>query len=375
MRLGRVAGVPVALNWSVFAIFILLAALLAGEVFPDSTPGRATAAYWAVSIAVACAFFATLLAHEIAHALVARHYGVQVKSITLWMLGGVTELEGEPATPRQHLAVAAVGPVVSLLAGGVCEGLAYGARAAGASKLMVDALIWLGGTNLLIGVFNLIPAAPLDGGRVLQAFVWMRVHNRNRASLVAARTGRVLGQAMTGLGLAIALLTTAILGGVWLMVIGWFIYSVATVEEQATSRKQLLGGVTVADVMSRDILLLPAYQDVDSVVGRVLDEPHEYYPVVAFDGSPVGVVSVDALVRVPEAERPRRRVGEVAAPIARFTIAHPDQLVTELLAQGSARQLVVVMDAGHIAGLITPRDFTWALRRAALGKPNIPVAP
>jgi Zn-dependent protease/predicted transcriptional regulator len=369
-----VAGIPVALNWSVLAIFALLASLLATDILPSSARGRSTAVYWAVAIAVALLFFVTLFAHEIAHALVARHYGVKVTSITLWMLGGVTALEGEPETPRQHLAVAVVGPVVSLVTGALCEGLAYGLHVWDVSPLIVAGVIWLGGTNLLLGVFNLLPAAPLDGGRVLQSLVWMRVHNRAQASLVASRTGRMLGQVLIAFGLLIAFMTTSILSGLWLAIIGWFVYSVATVEQQATTRKQLLGGVTVADVMSHDLPMLPAYQDVESVVERVLDEPHEYYPVVEFDGTPVGVVSVDALVRVPETERSRHPVREVTVPIARLTVARPEQPITDLLAQGAARQLIVVVDAGRLVGLITPRDFTWALRRANLGKPRIPVA-
>ena len=367
------AGVPVALNWSVLAIFVLLATLLATEILPSSAAGRSDAAYWAVAVLVACLFFVTLLAHEVAHALAARRYGVHVKSITLWMLGGVTELDGEPAKPGQHLAVALIGPIVSLVAGGLSEAAAYGLHVVGVSPLIVDGFVWLGGTNLLIGVFNLLPAAPLDGGRVLQALVWMRVHNRNQASRVAARTGRVLGQAMIAFGLVTALMTNAVFGGLWLMLIGWFVYSVATVEEQASSRKQLLAGVTVADIMSHDLPALPSYQDVESVATRVLEEPHEYYPVVAFDGSAVGVVSVDTLVRVPEEDRVHRRVGDLAVPVARLAVAHPEQLVTELLAAGAARQLIVVLDANRVVGLITPRDVTWALRKAALGKPHVPV--
>jgi Zn-dependent protease/CBS domain-containing protein len=374
LRIGRVAGIDVGLNWSVLGIFALLAVMLATDILPAASRGRSTSVYWAAGIVVALAFFLTLLAHEVAHALMARHYGVRVKSITLWMLGGVTELEGEPETPRQHLAVAVIGPVVSLAAGAACEGLAYGLHVAHTSSLVVASLAWLGGTNVLIGIFNLLPAAPLDGGRVLQALVWMRVHNRNHASLVAARAGRALGQALIVLGLLTVFFTTQILGGVWLSIIGWFVYSVAKVEEQASTRKQLLGGVTVADVVSRDLPALPAYQDVDSVVSRVLAEPHDYYPVVSFDGAPVGVVSVDALVRVPEDDRRIRKLADVMTPIAQLTVCTPDQPITQLLAQGAARQVVVVVDHGVLLGLITPRDFTWALRRAALGRPREPVS-
>lgn len=374
MRLGRIAGIDVRLNWSVFAIFALLATLLATDVLPGNASGHPRGVYWAVAIGVALLFFVALFAHEIAHALVARHYGVKVTSITLWMLGGVTTLEGEPERPGQHLAVAVVGPAVSLVTGGVFEGIAYALHVWSVSPLAVAAVAWLGGTNLLLGIFNLLPAAPLDGGRVLQSLVWMRVHNRARASLVASRTGRVLGQAFIVLGLLIAFMTESLFSGLWFAVIGWFIYSVASVEEQATTRKQLLEGVRIDDVMSHDVPMLAAYQDIETVVERVLEEPREYYPVITFDGTPVGVVGVDVLVRVPEDERRRHAVRELMTPIERLAVAHPHDQLTDLLAQGLSRQLIVVVDDGRVVGLVTPRDFTWALRRATLGKPRVPVA-
>ncbi|HEU5109608.1 MAG TPA: site-2 protease family protein, partial [Micromonosporaceae bacterium] len=182
VRLGRVAGIPVGVHWSVLVVLVLLAQGLAAAVLPAAVPGRPGWQYWVVAAGTTVLFVASLLAHELAHALAALRCGVRVERVTLWLLGGVAELSGQPARPRQELGIAAVGPLTSLAAGGVF--FAATVMSAGRlPELAVVAVAWLAWINLVLALFNLLPAAPLDGGRVLRALLWQRWSDPVRAHL------------------------------------------------------------------------------------------------------------------------------------------------------------------------------------------------
>ena len=185
-RLGRIAGIPVGVNWSVVVIFGLLTWELAAFVFP-STYGGTRAAYWVWAVVAAALFFVSLLAHEASHAVVARHFGVGVQSITLWLFGGVALLEGEALTPGADFTIAAVGPGMSILLAAVFGALQVVLEHLGVRGLVVSVASWLWEINLLLAAFNLIPAAPLDGGRILRSGLWRAWRDRDRAAVLAAR--------------------------------------------------------------------------------------------------------------------------------------------------------------------------------------------
>jgi Zn-dependent protease len=168
LRLGRIAGIRVGVHWSVLVIFVIIAVGLAEGRLPEAHPGRPPWQYWAAGILAAVVFFASLLAHEIAHAVVARHSGVEADDITLWLLGGTARLKEEAPSPGAELRIAGVGPLVSLVLGVAFAAVAGALRAAGSSGLTVEAVAWLAGINLTLAVFNALPAAPLDGGRLLR---------------------------------------------------------------------------------------------------------------------------------------------------------------------------------------------------------------
>jgi len=234
--LGRVAGIRVGMHWSVLVMVIMIAWLLGGQVLPSMTPHQAAVAYWAVAVPCAAAFMAALLAHELAHSLVARRYGVPVTSITLWALGGVSELGGQPPTARAELRIAAAGPATSLAAGLIFGGLAAAVRAGDGPGLAVAALGWLAAMNVLLAGFNLLPGAPLDGGRILRAFLWRRTGDRVRAAQSAAAAGRAVGGALMIIGLG-EVLFWADAGGLWLALIGVFVMSAAVAEATAETAR------------------------------------------------------------------------------------------------------------------------------------------
>ena len=261
--LGRVAGIQVGANWTVAVILVLIAWLLASSVLPGAAPHLSVAAYWTVGCAAAALFLASLLAHELSHALVARHNGLKVRAITLWMLGGITELEGEPPDSGADLRIAVAGPATSAAAAGVFLGMAQAVRYAGGPAVATAGLVWLAVMNGMLAVFNMLPGAPLDGGRVL----WRHYRDRRRAEIAAARAGQFLGAGI--IGLSVAELLWDAWGGLWLMLIGWFLVSAADAERRAAMAASALDGVRVADVMTPDPQLAQGWFTVQDFIERV----------------------------------------------------------------------------------------------------------
>ncbi|MGF1596672.1 MAG: site-2 protease family protein [Acidimicrobiales bacterium] len=229
MRLGNIAGVSVGIHWSVALIAVLLTISLAGTILPASAPGLASAAYLVAALATAGLFLSSIVAHELGHSIVARRNGIGVRDITLFALGGVAALETEPRTPGAAARIALAGPAVSVAVGAGSLVAALAAGGAGFSTLTVAALTWLGVINLALAVFNMIPALPLDGGRVLQAALWKRGGDRHRATISAATVGRYAGWLVVGVGVFQFIQGGG--GGLWTAFIGFFIVTSARAEE------------------------------------------------------------------------------------------------------------------------------------------------
>src|SRR6516165_4161416 len=255
--LGRIAGIRVGVNWSVLLIVALLAYGLAAGQFPAEVPRRPVAEYAVAAVITAVAYIGSLLAHELAHSLVARRNGLQVEGITLWLLGGVSRLQGEVADPGAEIRVAGVGPLVSLLLGGAFLLLAWLVHAAGVRGVVVAALAWLGGINVLLAVFNVIPAAPLDGGRLLRAVLWRITGDRLKAAVWSARSGQVFGWALVVVA-AYLVLVRRDYSWLWFALLGWFLISAATSESQQAVIQSRLRTVAVREIMTAHPVTVPA---------------------------------------------------------------------------------------------------------------------
>ena len=254
---GTRAGVRISANWSVLFTLALFTYLLASSTFPLAQPGESTFGYWLVGALTTAVFVITLLAHELAHAAMARHHGVRVRGITLWILGGITELDDEPQTPRADLLVAAAGPVTSLGLGVISGILAW---FIGGTGLLTAALRWLAGLTVMFAVFNLLPGAPLDGGRMLRALLWRHYQDRARAAGAARQAGRVLGSILIALG-CLATIAGA-LTGLWLALVGWFIEAGAAAERVAGQVDQIKGlpaDDMAASTLSSMRLIVPSF--------------------------------------------------------------------------------------------------------------------
>ncbi|WP_157963588.1 site-2 protease family protein [Actinocorallia populi] len=371
LPLGRVSGIRIGAQWSALFIVGLVGLILATGVLPRADPGRPAGVYWAVAVPVALVFFACLLVHELAHSLVALRRGVRVHSITLWMLGGVSELEDEAPTPQADLAIAAAGPLASFALGVLFGAGTVAAWTLDAPALLVQPLTWLALMNVLLGAFNLLPGAPLDGGRVLRAILWRRYHDLTRADLAAVRAGRSVGLALVVLG-AFQLLFTRSGAGLWTMLVGWFLMISAKAEGTARLVRDSLRDVRVGEVMNPAPDLAPDRQEVgDFLRGTVAFSRQNVFPVVDVAGSPVGAVHADVLTALPEDRRAARVRDHMTALPDRNVLA-PDAPAAELLAvRPVERELVaVVVGDGRVVGMITTTDLSVAYRRGLLLHPS-----
>jgi Zn-dependent protease len=238
VSLGRVAGIRVGISWSWLLILALIAWSLAASVFPGQDPHLSRAAYAGMGIAAAFLYLASILLHELGHALQARREGVETDGITLWLLGGVSRFRGDFRTPGAEFRTAAAGPLVSLVIGALSIGLAQLVR----SPVEVQGVAaWLGYMNVILFAFNILPALPLDGGRVFHALLWRVSGDRARATRVAAGVGRAFGYLLVAGGIALIFSAKDTWGGVWLALIGWFLVQAATAEGRAARTSPALG--------------------------------------------------------------------------------------------------------------------------------------
>ncbi|OBH87637.1 site-2 protease family protein [Mycobacterium scrofulaceum] len=370
--IGRIAGFPVKVHWSVLVILWLFTWSLA-SMLPGSVKGYSTVAYWVAGACGALVLLASLVAHELAHAVVARRAGVPVGSVTLWLFGGVTTLGGEAKTPAAAFRIAIAGPATSLALAGMFGGLVAVLPMVGAAPIAVGVASWLSGINLLLGLFNLLPGAPLDGGRVLRAVLWRRHGDSVRASIGAAHAGRVVAFILIGLGLAEFLLG-GVVGGVWLAFIGWFIFAASREEETRISTQQMFSGVRVADAMTARPHTAPGWITVDDFVQRyVLGDRHSAYPVVDQSGAISGLITLRQLRDVAPERRATITVGEVAQPLQDVPSGAPQEPLTTLLermAPAGPRSRALVFDGGQVVGIVTPTDVARLIEVYRLAHPE-----
>jgi Zn-dependent protease len=242
VRVGRIAGVEVGFHWSLAIVFVLIVWTLGTQVLPVVVPDQSQPAYWLVSALAALLFYVSLLSHEMGHALVARRVGVSVDGITLWIFGGVARLRGEAATPGKEVKIAIAGPLVSLGLAVLFGVATFLLDTFNGPPIIEGGCLWLAASNAVLLLFNLIPAFPLDGGRLLRAWLWRRRGDRYGATSTAARLGRIGGLLMMGVG-PLELFLQGAWSGLWLVLLGWFLMFAARSEEAAVLMRRGLDDV------------------------------------------------------------------------------------------------------------------------------------
>jgi Zn-dependent protease len=358
----RVAGIPIQLDvsWIVIAIVLTWSlALTFAHMFPlDEHPGWTGSTYWSMAGMAAIGTFVCLILHELGHALVARRFGIRIRSITLFIFGGVAELEQEPPSAQSEFWMAVGGPAVSAaLAGGFWLLAAVGGPADWAVPVL-GVVRHLALLNLALVGFNLVPAFPLDGGRVLRSILWAVFGDLRRATAVTTQMGQYFGGALLVLGLLSAL-AGFLLPGLWWMMLGWFLQSAAQSSYAQVVVHGLLAGQPVRRFMTTTVSSVPPELDVEQLVEQyVYQQHHRIYPVRT-NGRLLGYVTPREIKQVPRAEWPRHRVAEIMADDLAAVQIGPDADAMEALSQmqrmGQTRLLVV--ERGSLVGILTLKDL------------------
>jgi len=365
-RLGRIAGIEIGAHWSWLLVVALVVWSLAAGVFPHTNPGLTDGTYLAMAVAAAVLFFASIVLHELGHAVQARRDGIAIGGITLWVFGGVAQLRQEPPSAGAELRMALAGPAVSLAIGVVC----LLAALAGPLPAAADGvLFWVGQINLYLLVFNLMPALPLDGGRVLRAILWARRRDYLSATRTAGKLGRGFAQAMIGLGLLLVIFVGAF-SGLWLAFLGWFLLTAAEAELQTAEARVSLAGLTAADPMVR----APVTVDADTTVQEFMDDiflPTRYTAFPVLDGDRVaGIVSFRQALALPRDTWSTTPVRAIMVPADEACI-DPDTPLADALARlttAPLQRLLVCRD-DRLAGLLSLTDVA-RLIEADLHRPD-----
>jgi Zn-dependent protease/predicted transcriptional regulator len=328
ISLGRVAGIQIGINWSWLVVFALITWTLAAGIFPQSNPGLGDGVYAAMAVGAAVLFFASLLLHELGHAVQARREGMEIEGITLWLFGGVAKFTGQFPSAGAELRIALAGPLVSLA----------------------------------LGVLFVLVALPLDGGRVLHALLWLRKGDFAAATVTATTIGRAIAYGLISLGVGLFIFQGAF-SGAWLAFIGWFLLQAATQEARWVAARQALAGLQVRDIMLRSPVTVPP----DLSLGRFMDEimgttRHTTYPVVE-DGKVVGLLPFRCVAEVPRAEWEMRTVRDCMVPLEQVPRLPENEELANALVEltDSPTHRGLVLEDGRLAGLVSLSDVARAL--------------
>ena len=355
IKLGRVFGIQIGLHYSWFLIAFLIVLSVAGE-FSAAHKDWGQGMIWSLSVVTALLFFVSLLLHELAHSLVAQSRNLPVRSITLFALGGVSQIERNPADARTEFRVAIVGPLTSCAIGGVCLGTAWWCGWTGATGAtpVVAVLVWLGYINLGLGIFNLIPGYPLDGGRVLRAILWWKTGNADQSTRLAARIGEAVGFVFIALGVT-QVFGGAGLNGLWIAFMGWFLIQAAAQSCREVETVPFLTGRHVADLMSSECPIVDGHLDIQRFVDEEMLRSGKRCFLVEENGAFVGLITPNEIKHVPRNEWPSTPLSSVMLPVARLRTVTPETSLKdalELMATNDLNQLPVMAN-GRPRGMVS----------------------
>jgi len=355
VTLGRIGGIAIGINWSWLIVFGLIVWSLAAGIFPETNPGLADGVYVAMAIAATLLFFLSILLHELGHARQALREGMKIEGITLWVFGGVARFSGMFPSAGAEFRIAIAGPAVTAA---TATALLLTASLVPLPAAVDGVITWLGNINFILLVFNMLPAFPLDGGRVLRSALWQSRGDFAWATHAAGRIGRAFGQVMIGAGVAFAFLLGAP-GGLWIALIGWFLIAAANAETQMVALREAFEGLRVDDIMVREPVTVPSDARLRDVADQTFP-PHRYvaYPVVDAAGHAAGLLPFRNATAVPQKRWHEVRVRDVMLPLEKALVVDPDRqladAVAELVQTDPGRALVV--GDGRLLGLLSTTD-------------------
>jgi len=375
-RVGKIFGINIHIDWSWLLIFALVSWSLA-STFGQMHTEWTTLTQWGVAVSAAVLFFVSVLAHELAHSLVARSRGVPVRNITLFMFGGVSNIQKDPSSPMDELLVTIVGPLTSFLLGIIFLVLGAGNIAltnvnvmnatAMISELgpLPTILLWLGSVNILVGLFNLIPGFPLDGGRIVRSILWGITDNLNKATRWASWMGQAVAWTLIFAGMSmlfgaqIPLLGGGFINGLWLIFIGWFLQNAAVQSYRKVVIQDVLDDVAVKQIMNTNVPIISANTSIEDLVNdHIMQTDHRAF-IVYEDDTMVGLVTIDDVRKLDSEARNRMMVREIMTPSQKLLVVAPDEEVSDAfqrLQSKDVRQLPVVKE-NEIVGLLRRKDI------------------
>jgi Zn-dependent protease/predicted transcriptional regulator len=369
VKLGKIMGIPVTIHYTLWLVFILIAWSLAYGYMPVHYPGLGAVTYWAIGIASAIILFASVLVHELSHSYIAKKNGLPIARITLFFFGGVSEITQEPQDPGLEVRMAAAGPLMSFLIAAVLGASWYLAGFAKAPVPIIATLGYAALINAALGVFNLLPAFPLDGGRVFRGSLWKRSKNLIGATRTATRVSEGISLVMM-LGGFVAIIFGDFVDGIWIVFLGWFMRSGAETSMRQTLVDETLSGVKVEEIMTRNVLTVPPDITIQQLVSNYfLVNRHEGYPVVK-GGEILGVITLQCVRAIPEDRRETVTVEQAMVHCERTVTVKPTLTALDTL-QTMAREKVgrvLVVEEGRLLGIVTQGDLIRTIRtRRELG--------
>jgi Zn-dependent protease/CBS domain-containing protein len=357
-ELFKILGFTVKVDISWIIIALLVTWSLANGFFPAYYEGLSTVTYWWMAIAGALGLFLSIIVHEFSHSLVARQFGMPMKGITLFIFGGVAEMNDEPPSPKSEFFMAIAGPLISIVLGFLFFGIFTAGRGIGLPQYFTGIFQYLGWINWLLAGFNLIPAYPLDGGRILRSVLWHWKGKLAWATRITSNLGAGFGFFLSFLGI-VNLFSGYFISGLWWILIGLFVSNASKMSYQRLILTRALEGESASRFMKKQVVSVSRELTLDEFVHQYLYE-HYYkmFPVV-HDHNLVGCITINDLKKVPKAQWPDKKISEVTEPCSETNTVHPDTDATQALSlmnqSGNSRLLVV--KNGQLAGVITLKDM------------------
>jgi Zn-dependent protease/predicted transcriptional regulator len=366
-RLGSVLGIEIRIDPSWFIIFFLILWTFSVGVFPAALPGASTVVHFAMGAIGTLLFFASLLAHELSHSVVARRKGMEVEGITLFIFGGMARTRMEFRRAEDEFQVAGIGPVSSLVIGAMFWAIARVGGVLDAPEGVTIVASYLAFLNVALAVFNMLPGFPLDGGRIFRSLVWKQTGDLTRATRWASNGGKAIGYMLMGIGL-LNFFAANLVGGLWMVLIGWFVRSAAESSLAQHRVREAFRGISARDVMTPDPVTVDPDLRLDRFVeDHILRGRHQSYPVTV-DGRALGLITLERVKAVPREEWGVLTVQDAMVEAADGVVVRPEEPMLEVIDRlgGSRVRRVLVVDRGELMGIITQTDLARCLERARI---------
>ncbi|MBD6619391.1 CBS domain-containing protein [Komarekiella sp. 'clone 1'] len=369
-RVGSIFGFEIRIDLSWLLIVFLVLWTLSAGLFPANYPGLSSATYFGMGLVATLLFFASLLAHELSHSFVARSKGIPVEGITLFIFGGVSRTRMEAENPGDEFQIAIIGPLTSVLLAAFFGLIWFVGRNAGWSVVVTGVASYLASINLILAIFNMLPGFPLDGGRVFRSILWKYTGNKKKATQIASSGGKWLAYLLIALGFW-ELFSSALLGGLWLILIGWFLYNAAEASYEEILVRTSLEGVKAREIMTPYPETVNADLTLQDLVDKYfLSRRYQSFPVTQ-DSHPIGIITLNQVKDVPREEWVYRTVKDTMIPTDKRVIARPEEEMSQVLEkmQESGVRRVLVTQNSSLKGIITANDVaSWLQRQRDLGR-------